>query len=243
MNRETILALNKINRDFYTHRAEEFVATRRRPWRGWLRLLEPGGKPFGDTPLSVLDVGCGNGRFALFLKEHLRSPFRYVGIEFSPGALEHARERLADLPSVTLIQHDVTAGVPDSAFPPEIGRGFSLITLFGFLHHVPAYTTRQALLFDLAVRLAPDGILAFSVWQFGRFERFRKKILPWEELVGATDGAVDPGQLEPGDHLLSWGDVRPAQTRPLDSSHRFRSSVSTCLPPMDVPTTSISIFS
>ncbi|MGH9460977.1 MAG: methyltransferase domain-containing protein, partial [Vicinamibacteria bacterium] len=107
MDWSTILALNAINRDFYTQRAEEFAATRGGPWRGWRRLLEP--LQACEEPLSVLDVGCGNGRFGMFLRENLQKPFRYVGIEVSAAALESARENLSGMPAVTLLEHDVTA--------------------------------------------------------------------------------------------------------------------------------------
>lgn len=208
MNRETILALNRINKEFYTQRVEEFVATRRRPWRGWLRLLEP--LKESENPLSVLDVGCGNGRFAMFLREHLKKPFRYLGIEFSPTALEHARKNLSGMPLVTLLEHDVTAHLTDDLIPMDLPTDFSLIALFGFLHHIPGFETRRTLLIELAQHLGPSGILVFSVWQFGRFERFRKKIVPWEVLLAETETSVDPDELEPGDHILSWGDTEPA---------------------------------
>ncbi len=201
MDRATILALNQINRDFYTQRAEEFSATRRRPWRGWLRLLPYIGE---RETLSVLDVGCGNGRFAVFLSEHLESPFSYLGVEFSATALEHARAKLSGLPSITLKEHDMMAGLDDLTGP------FSLITLFGFLHHVPSFDTRRSLLIDLGRLLEPDGILAFSVWQFGRFERFRKKLIPWDTFLANSGVEIDPSQLEPRDHILSWGDAEPA---------------------------------
>ena len=206
MDRATILALNQINKDFYTQRAEEFVATRRGPWRGWLRLLEE----VGEKQLSVLDVGCGNGRFALFLKEHLKRPFRYVGIEFSAIALQHARDNLSGMPSVTLREHDVAAGWPASPVPADVPSDFSLITMFGFLHHLPGYQTRRTLLIELSRHLADNGILAFSVWQFGRFQRFRKKIIPWEDFLTRTGTSLDLSQLEAGDHILSWGDRDPA---------------------------------
>ena len=201
MDRATILALNQINRDFYTQRAEEFSATRRRPWRGWLRLLPYIGE---RETLSVLDVGCGNGRFAVFLGELLESPFSYLGIECSATALEHARAKLSGLPSITLEEHDVMARLDD------LSGSFSLITLFGFLHHVPGFDTRRSLLIELGRLLEPDGILAFSVWQFGRFERFRKKLIPWNTFLANTGIEVDRSQLEPGDHILSWGDTEPA---------------------------------
>ncbi len=208
MNRETILALNRINKEFYSQRVEEFVATRRRPWRGWLRLLEP--LKESEDPLSVLDVGCGNGRFAMFLREHLKKPFRYLGIEFSATALEHARKNLSEMVSVTLLEHDVTAHLTDHLVPPDVPTDFSLIALFGFLHHIPGDRTRKTLLIELARHLGPNGILVFSVWQFGRFERFRKKIVPWKDFLAGTETSIDPGDLEPGDHILSWGDTDPA---------------------------------
>jgi SAM-dependent methyltransferase len=204
----TILALNAINRDFYARRAEEFSATRGGPWRGWLRLLEP--LQACEEPLSVLDVGCGNGRFGVFLRESLERPFRYVGIESSTAALEHARESLSGMPAVTLLEHDVTTSFNDPPVLPGLPGDFSLVALFGFLHHVPGYETRRALLIELAGHLGRKGLLVFSVWQFGRFERFRKKMVPWKDFLASTGIRIDLEQLEAGDHILSWGDAEPA---------------------------------
>ncbi|MBI5666839.1 MAG: class I SAM-dependent methyltransferase [Chloroflexi bacterium] len=64
MNPETIRRLNAINREFYRITAPEFDQTRGTAWPGWERLL-----PYLRAPLSVLDVGCGNGRFGVFLHE------------------------------------------------------------------------------------------------------------------------------------------------------------------------------
>jgi len=208
VDRSTILALNRINRDFYTLRAEEFVATRRGPWLGWLKVLAP--LNAFEGPLSVLDVGCGNGRFAIFLRDHLEKPFRYVGVEFSADALAHARKNLSDMPSATLYQHDVIAHLDDRPIPPDAPTNFSMIALFGFLHHVPGFETRRTLLLNLAGYLGRGGTLVFSVWQFGRFERFRKKIIPWKDFLEASETPLELEQLEPGDHILSWGDAAPA---------------------------------
>jgi len=208
VNWSTILALNAINRDFYVGRADEFSATRGGPWRGWLRFLER--LRSGEPPISVLDVGCGNGRFALFLRDHLERPFHYAGVEYSSAAVERARANLAGVPNVTLHEHDVIASLADDTLFPNLPTDFSLIALFGFLHHVPGYETRRALLTELAKHLRGSGALVFSVWQFGRFERFRKKIIPWENFLTKTGARLDPSDLERGDHMLSWGDREPA---------------------------------
>ena len=208
MNWPTILALNAINRDFYVSRAEEFSATRSGPWRGWLRLLDR--LRASAPPISVLDVGCGNGRFALFLRDHLEKPFHYEGIEYSPAALERARANLSGVPNVTLHEQDLVARVAEPTFLPGLRTDYSLIALFGVLHHVPGYETRQALVKRLAEHLGETGTIVFSVWQFGRFERFRKKIVAWDDFHTGTGVRIDANELERGDHLLSWGDRAPA---------------------------------
>lgn len=68
MDATTIARLNAINRDFYRVAADDFDQTRGAAWPGWERLL-----PHLRVPLSVLDVGCGNGRFGVFLAQNLTS--------------------------------------------------------------------------------------------------------------------------------------------------------------------------
>ena len=57
---------------------------------------------------------------------------------------------------------------------------------------------------------ASGGYLAYSVWQFERFERFQKKLIPWQELLRQTKMKIDLEELEPGDHLMRWGEGEPA---------------------------------
>ena len=70
MDPATANALRALNRRFYEERAREFSDSRNAPWPGWLRLaphlreLAEGGRA-----ISLLDAGCGNGRFAHFLAE------------------------------------------------------------------------------------------------------------------------------------------------------------------------------
>src|SRR5437773_46351 len=66
----TIQRLNEINRAFYNRVAQDFDETRQQAWPGWDTLLSYLNAPL-NAPLSVLDVGCGNGRFGLFLAQRL----------------------------------------------------------------------------------------------------------------------------------------------------------------------------
>ena len=149
-----------INRRFYREAAEGFSATRQRPWEGWRRLL-PDLRELG--PASCLDLGCGNGRFPLFLAEEGLAPAAYLGIDGSAGLLAEARARLP-VPSFSFAEMEI------GELPPSLpGQPFGLIVLFGVLHHVPGRESRRALLLDLEKRLAPGGLLIPSFWLLDRF--------------------------------------------------------------------------
>jgi tRNA (uracil-5-)-methyltransferase TRM9 len=192
MSPETILALNEINRRFYRTSAEAFSASRDYPWLGWERIV--GGLP--EPPRSVLDVGCGNGRFGVYLAAWLGGEFSYLGLDASAELLALARRQTGLPADTTLVQRDLVADPSAEALPA--GR-HPLVAVFGLLHHVPSFDRRRELLGALADRLEPGGRLAVSVWRFGAFERFRHKRVPFEP-------PVDTADLEPGDALLSFGE-------------------------------------
>src|SRR5215216_2276581 len=92
MDQDTARHLNDINRHFYEVTAESFDQTRQSPWPGWEALL-PYLAP-QQAPLSVLDVGCGNGRFGVFLTKHLGIDVHYHGVDNNAALLERARQAL-----------------------------------------------------------------------------------------------------------------------------------------------------
>ncbi len=208
MHPETQRRLRALSQRFYDERAEAFDASRDHPWPGWRRLLsEMEATHEGDRPLRVLDVACGNGRFARFLAEHGTRPFAYTGIDASEPLLEAARAQLAALASPRAPQPCRLQGmdVLDEATRQAIpGAAFDLVVAFGLTHHVPGAQTRRAMVGWLADRVAPDGWIALTVWRFADRARFADRLLPWEALE--PDLRVDPDTLEPGDHLLGFGD-------------------------------------
>ena len=205
MNWDTQVILNDINRQFYRERASEFSATRERPWRGWEALEE---RCFARLPAApkVLDVASGNGRFARFLDARAE---RYVGLDQSPLALEEARRRVGESETRRFLEHDFV--MAESPLPPEIQDNvFDLIVLFGVMHHVPGRERRRTLLTTLAERLAPKGLVVFSIWRFDEYERFRRKLVPWQDFLEATGLSLDTTELGPGDHIMTWGGEPPS---------------------------------
>lgn len=186
MDDRTIKELNTINRNFYVVTADEFDQTRGQAWIGWERLL-----PYTTAIRTMLDVGCGNGRFGIFLAENLPQPLVYQGIDNSPQLLAYTHTALSAHPSLTVKLQSLD--IVQEALPP---MQYDLVVIFGVLHHVPGSAQRLDLIRMLAARVAPGGVLAFACWRFYDFERFRSRIIPWSAELA--------DRVEPGDYLLDW---------------------------------------
>lgn len=143
--------LLKLNRRFYLKTQQYFNRSRQSPWPGWQKLL-----PYlqGQT-LKVLDLGCGNGRFGIWLSG--RRKIDYTGIDNNAYLLAAAAKTL---PGARLIRHDITVSFP-------VKEKFDLVAVLGVMHHLPQ-PHRLPILRRAAARLKPGGILFLSLWQFNR---------------------------------------------------------------------------
>ncbi len=200
MTTSTPNALSRLTRRFYEEEAEQFSATRQSPWEGWHALAEL--LPLGPAPLEVLDVGCGNGRFGLYLEEKLQRRVAYFGTDLSQALLGHARARLPE--SATLLQHDLL----ESAVSAALGsRRFDLIAVYGVLHHIQGFAKRIEVLRDLRSLLLPEGLLAISLWQWREHPRLSRRIVPWPQVASSDPLLEELRGFEPEDedHLLRWG--------------------------------------
>lgn len=203
MKEETIARLNALNRDFYQRFAADFSRTRARPWAGWAPIAERAGGEARE-PLTVLDAGCGNGRFGEYLLARGLPIRRYVGLDSSSLLLAEAARRLERHSSVERVFR--LCDLVERDLHPAVGAElFSLVAAIGILHHVPSRARRSKLFAELATSVAPGGILAASIWRFAAFDRFRCRFADWSEHERVLDTPIDLADLEPGDHLLRWG--------------------------------------
>jgi SAM-dependent methyltransferase len=209
MDRATLLALNAINRRFYRAIAREWSEKRAYAWPGFARIVDAvANLPAADGggPLRVLDLGCGDGRFAQYLAAHVPGPVAYLGIDFNDELLARARARgLGE--TYRFASHDLVAPADASAhLPPSAAGELDLICLLGVLHHVPGRATRESLLRELASRLSLRGLLALTFWQLPEDPRFGSRVIELEDYNARAEQPVASEQLEPGDTLLRWGD-------------------------------------
>lgn len=116
------------------------------------RVALPSGAAKGGKAPRVLDVGCGRG---LFLRAMHRLGWECHGIEIPTFPLPASEPRLA-------FHHGTVETVP---FPPD---SFEAVSVWHVLEHTgePSATVLRA-----AELLAPGGVLALAVPNFGSFQR------------------------------------------------------------------------
>jgi len=206
MNSNTRRKLNALNHRFYSERADEFDATRQHEWPGWRRTIELLNPATSHSHNRVLDIGCGNGRFARFLlKNHPIGAIEYTGVDQSPELLAMAEKEFAESEGDSLrwLEFDATSNDLEEALVPN---QYDLVVAFGLLHHIPSLEHRKKLISYLSDRTNANGILAFTIWRFNESNRFREKVIPWEDYNHEAVEKIDVHELEKGDYLLSFGD-------------------------------------
>jgi tRNA (uracil-5-)-methyltransferase TRM9 len=194
MQNATVQRLLAVNRDFYATVADYFDATRQGWTPGQLSILPYFGAGPKEDPRSVLDVGCGNGRFARLLHEE-GIPCRYTGVDGDRGLLGLAAQAVADLDGIDA--HFYQADLADEAWSaPFEDQTFDVVLCLATVQHLPGYDLRRRLLSDFHRLSQRWAILSF--WQFLTSERFLARQVDWSAVgLSAED-------VEAGDAILPW---------------------------------------
>lgn len=184
--------LLELNRDFYAQAAEPFDATRQQATPGLAAIL-----PYFEHPgkeLTVLDVGCGNGRFARLLEER-GIGCDYTGVDGSSNLLRMAQAATADLAAVRC--SFVQAELSDPAWAAQLGvKRWDRLLCTATLQHLPGYALRLRVVQEFTRFCA--GTIVLSFWQFLSSERFRTRLIDWSTI------GLDRADVEAGDALLPW---------------------------------------
>jgi SAM-dependent methyltransferase len=83
-----------------------------------------------DERPRVLDVGCGNGRWARTLSGSVRG---YLGVDFSPGLVALARESVRTLPDASRFRFQVLSAARLADDPLDVAPPFQLVVMAGVL--------------------------------------------------------------------------------------------------------------
>jgi 2-polyprenyl-3-methyl-5-hydroxy-6-metoxy-1,4-benzoquinol methylase len=188
MNSKTIARINAINQNFYSLFGAEFSLTRGRIQPGVRKIMES-----LPMDIAILDVGCGNGEFANALQE-FGFKGSYAGIDFSTPLLTDARNGEKH-GKKEFYQIDLTDKSWNFHPVPEL---FPVITCFAVLHHIAGEQQRDGVLQNIKERLAPNGSVYISNWQFLNSEKLSRRVQPW------ADHGFDPSEVDANDHLIDW---------------------------------------
>jgi len=184
MNKEISNKLVSLNKTFYGKFADPFANSRGNPQPGFQRLINE----LPNSIRNVLDIGCGNGRFGLFLMNHV-DDFDYVGIDFTTKFIDKAGNKI----NGRFFQKDISR----PGFLEDL-ESFDVIVCLATMQHIPGKQNRKRLLQEMCSHLSEEGVIFLTNWQFLDSPRQRRKLRDWS-LIG-----IEKSDVEANDYLLSW---------------------------------------
>ena len=196
--------LSYVTSEFYSQQTQSFSATRQMPWQGWQQCLDAMPQLLVGEKPSVLDVGCGNLRFARFLRDEAGIvPAKYFAVDNCRPLVESGNVG-GQASQVTFIELDVIRSLfDDTLFSQLTAPPCDLVVAFGFLHHVPGAKNRLRLLRTLLEKAKPGGFVCISFWQFMNNQKLADKAYE-TTAQGLQALGIDASELEKNDYLIGW---------------------------------------
>ena len=198
--------LSHVTSEFYAQQAQSFSATRQMPWQGWQKCLEAMPQLLAGEKPSVLDVGCGNLRFARFLCDEAGIvPAKYFAVDNCRPLVESG-DTEKQISQLSFIELDVIQSLLDNTLSSQLTvPACDLVAAFGFLHHVPGAQKRIQLLRTLLDKTKTGGFVCVSFWQFMNSQKLAAKAK--ETTAQGLQGlGIDASDLEQNDYLIGWQD-------------------------------------
>lgn len=157
--------------NFYTASAHKRYHTRRRDWPEFAHIATYINWIESDY-LTILEVGCGDGRLYGYLNEHCPTKvFRYTWVDVSQWLIDLATEHYPDATRVCDEMNQYLELIPQQSCDVLIG--------IASVQHLPT-REQQALFFHEAYRvLNYDGSLIMTNWSLSYWfiKRYRKQLI------------------------------------------------------------------
>lgn len=245
MDRLTAEILCSLTDDFYAANAESFSRTRQQAWVGWQRCLEAAGLIGGardgrqdgftptledglfenaEWPLSVIDVACGNLRFARYLRGQLapERQLEYFAADSCEELLPDEESLANTMPFVRFQKVDVLQRLLHGADLPSAFDTSSaqMVVCFGFMHHVPGMALRADLLDGLVRCARPGGYVIVSFWQFLKSDELAQGARA-QHMQALSVLGMEQSCLDDGDFLLGWQNVPVGEKGSIRYCHHF----------------------
>jgi len=201
MTSETAKKICALNIQTYNRIARAFSDTRTRPWDDLTPLTT-----YLSDGMSILDIGCGNGRILTALPQDIS--FHYTGVDISAALIQEA-ERIHehDIRKPQFFIGDVLSlqDVPDLQ-----GKQFDIVSAVAVLNHIPDRALQIQALSNVRLFLKPGGLLFLtnwnllqiqarkSVWRY-TLERYRTPDSVWQKKYGFSKK-----ELSFRDCLTTW---------------------------------------
>ena len=141
----------------YDRIADHFSATREHPWPEVETFLDERGPSVGGPEATGLDLGCGNGRHAEVMADHVG---RVVGVDASRGLLSAAAARA----EIRGFAGALGLAQADAATLPLRDDAVDLAVYVATLHHLRPRERRVQSLDELARALRSAGRGLVSAW-------------------------------------------------------------------------------
>ncbi|MCK9466868.1 MAG: class I SAM-dependent methyltransferase [Candidatus Absconditabacterales bacterium] len=158
----------KIKKDlekFYDQEAKKYYFSRKKYRSDGYIILEEIKKNPKKT-ISILEFGCGSGRFISFLKQNLQNKkINYIGVDLSKKLLEFAKK---DNPKSEFIQDDIFNYIQQTK-----QESFDYIVGIASFQHIPSKKESLFLLKNFYRSLNYGGQLIMINWSFSK--RFIQK--------------------------------------------------------------------
>jgi len=200
MNNQKNQKILEQTKKIYNAIAPDFSDTRGKWWQPPFELKEE-----LKDGMSVLDLGCGNGRFAeLFRGRNIE----YLGVDNSEEFIKICQERFAG-------ESNIKFEVGDALDFSKLNKKFDLVLMIAVLHHLPSRELRLKVLQNIFNILNDGGKLIMRNWNLWNLKTAKK----YYKCLFDLPYKISRGVWDLNDAFIAW---KPLGTDDLRYVHSFK---------------------